>query len=85
MQSNGKRLVVCVANERNEESLMRHRIYVQIPDPEGAKHGMVRVIDEDDEDYLFPEAFFVPLDLSHAASQFLGAAGTGLVGPTGSR
>jgi hypothetical protein len=85
MQSSAKRLVVCVANEGNEESLVRHRIYVQIPDAEGAKHGMVRVIDEDDEDYLFPEAFFVPLDLSNAASKLLGPAGAGLVGPIGSR
>ena len=32
-------------------------------DPDAAKHGEIRVIDESGEDYLYPENFFAPIEL----------------------
>jgi hypothetical protein len=42
------------------------------PKPEAARLGMVRVIDESGEDYLYPSALFVPIDLPPAVVQALG-------------
>ena len=61
--SNGRRLVVCVNNEDYQASLDLQRIYVTVPDALAREHGMVRVIDESAEDYLFPEEYFVPVEL----------------------
>jgi hypothetical protein len=33
----------------------------------GARH-FVRVVDESGEDYLYPESYFVPIDLPQAAA-----------------
>jgi hypothetical protein len=34
-----------------------------MPDAEATKHGQLRVIDESGEDYLYPQAFFVAVEL----------------------
>jgi hypothetical protein len=39
-----------------------------MPDPETKKLGMIRVIDESDEDYLFPAALFLPITLPDDAA-----------------
>jgi hypothetical protein len=55
--------VICVINEGYPVSLDVRKIYQTLPDPLGAKHGMIRVIDESDEDYLYPASWFVPIEL----------------------
>src|SRR5205085_7059667 len=55
--------VVCVANKGNEVSLQLWKIYKALPDAEAELEGMLRVVDEDGEDYLFPEENFVPIEL----------------------
>jgi hypothetical protein len=55
------------------------KIYRLIPDNAGAKHGLVRVVDEMREDYLFPKEYFVPLRLPLAAGirlQYYAVGGT---------
>jgi hypothetical protein len=59
----GRRLVVCVNNEDYPVSLELRKIYVALPDRTASQHGMIRVIDESGEDYLFPEEFFVAIEL----------------------
>lgn len=34
-----------------------------LDDEFGAEHGLVRVIDESGEDYLYPADFFAPIEL----------------------
>ena len=58
------RYVVCVSNGGYSASLERRKIYQAIPDPQGAAHNMVRVVDESGEDYLYPADYFVPITLS---------------------
>jgi hypothetical protein len=53
-----KQLVVCVNNEGYSVSLERRKIYVALRDPVAEKHGLVRVIDESGDDYLYPKTFF---------------------------
>ena len=51
-------LVVCVDNESHPASLEKEKLYLKLPDSVAAKRGLVRIIDESGEDYLYPEAFF---------------------------
>jgi len=57
-----KTYVVCILNEGYEESLELRKIYELLPDEEAAKDGFVRVVDED-EDYLYPDNWFLPIQL----------------------
>ena len=59
--------VICVRNESYPASLELRRVYRVLPDPEAAGHKMLRVVDESGEDYLYPEDFFVPVELPRAA------------------
>jgi len=58
-----KQFAVCLRNDGYEVSLERRKIYQVLPDLEAAKHRQVRVIDESGEDYLYPQNFFVPIEL----------------------
>ena len=53
-----ERFVVCLNNEGYEVSLEARKIYWVIPDKLGEEHGLVRVIDESGEDYLYPDIAF---------------------------
>jgi len=63
MQKRLRQFVVCVRNEGYDVSLERRKIYVSLADDEAAKHGLMRVVDESGEDYLYPLAFFAPIEL----------------------
>jgi len=58
-----KRFVVCVRNTGYPASLELRKIYQALPDADAEAHHLVRVIDESGEDYLYPEKFFLALDL----------------------
>ena len=67
--------VVCINNEGYRASLELRKIYQALPDEKAAKHNLMRVVDESGEDYLYPERFFVPIQLPEAAEEaFLHAA-----------
>ena len=66
-----KQFVVCVTNEGYQASLEVRKIYEVVPDRGACEHGHVRVIDESGEDYLYPEAFFVAIDLPQSAEKAL--------------
>ena len=55
--------VVCVKNEGYEASLELRKIYRLLPDEKASDVGMVRVVDESGEDYLYPKDYFVPIEL----------------------
>jgi hypothetical protein len=56
-------LILCLRNKGYEASLERRKIYKVLPDRDAAAHGLVRVIDESGEDYLYPATFFARLTL----------------------
>ena len=58
-----KHFVICVNNEGYEVSLEPRKLYVNVPDPDSEKLGLLRVIDESGEDYLFPQTNFVSIEL----------------------
>ena len=67
------RFVICVKNGRYKASLEVRKIYRVLDDPAAEAEALLRVIDESGEDYLFPESFFVPVELpAKAAPAFKG-------------
>jgi hypothetical protein len=61
------RFAVCVSNDDFPASLEVRKIYEVIPDEAAARHKLVRIVDESGEDYLYPEDYFVPIEIPHAA------------------
>ena len=64
------KFVICVRNEECED-LEPRKLYRVLPDEAAAADGYVRVIDESGEDYLYPQAYFLPIDLPKAAEKAL--------------
>lgn len=57
------RYVVCVKNDDYPASLELRKLYAAIPDKTADKAGLIRIIDESGEDYLYPTNYFVALKL----------------------
>jgi hypothetical protein len=55
------KFVLCVAQDRGD--LRRATLYRLIPDADARKDGLLRVIDDSGEDYLYPAEFFVPISV----------------------
>lgn len=64
------RFVLCIRNEECED-LEPRKIYQVLPDESSTDDGYIRVIDESGEDYLYPQDYFVPIDLPHAVQKAL--------------
>ena len=62
-----QRFVLCVKNDNYPVSLEVRKVYRAILDEAAAARHFVRVIDESGEDYLFPDSYFVAIDLPQAA------------------
>ena len=60
---------VCIDNAGYPASLELRKIYQVLPDEKAAKHNLVRVIDESGEDYLFPDDYFVAIEVPKAAEK----------------
>ncbi len=56
-------LVLCLQNEGYEVSLERRKIYEAVADAAASREGLLRVIDESGDDYLYPEDYFVAITL----------------------
>ncbi len=65
-----KKYLLCVRNQGCED-LEPRKLYEQLPDAAGAEEGCVRVVDESGEDYLYPAAYFVAVDLPRAVERTL--------------
>ena len=66
--------MVCLANTGYKASLVVRRIYEAIPDAEASSQGLLRVVDESGEDYLFPQTLFEAIELPTGLKRKLGAA-----------
>jgi len=63
MAGKSKGLVICVKNDGYAVSLERRKLYVVRADMRAAKHGQLRIVDESGEDYLYPQEYFVAVEL----------------------
>lgn len=66
--------VVCVDNDGYAASLERRKIYIALRDNLAEQHGMMRIIDESGEDYLYPKEFFRTIALPQALKKAVFAA-----------
>lgn len=73
------RFAVCIKNAGYLASLELRKLYQVIDDAEGERDGMIRVVDESGEDYLFPADMFVfaPLPESVEEAVLLATATAG--------
>lgn len=67
MKQRAGEFVICVRNEGFRASLELRKLYQKLTHPSAAEHGQVRVVDESGEDYLFPEKYFVAVELPDSA------------------
>lgn len=63
--------VVCVDNTDYPASLERRKLYQVLPDAQAEQHSLVRVLDESGEDYLYPAAYFLAVELPQQVQQAL--------------
>jgi hypothetical protein len=73
-KTQSKQLVVCLSNNDYQASLEKRKIYVSLRDPSAEKRGLIRVIDESGEDYLYPRIFFRSIVLPQSLKRALMAA-----------
>lgn len=69
-----ERFVVCLSNEGFEAALEPRKIYPSLRDSEAEREGLLRVVDEPGEDYLYPAAMFEPVTVSERAVKVLARA-----------
>jgi hypothetical protein len=61
------RFAICVRNAGVPASLELRKVYRLVVDAAAASQSLVRVVDESGEDYLYPNTFFVPIEVPKAA------------------
>ena len=61
---------LCIEN-RDCDDLEKRKIYQILPDEEAAQEGYLRVVDESREDYLYPESYFILVELPRKAKDAL--------------
>jgi hypothetical protein len=61
---------LCIEN-RDCDDLEKGKVYQVLSDDSASKEGYLRVVDESAEDYLYPESYFVLLDLPKKAENAL--------------
>jgi len=66
---------ICIDTGGDTVSLELRKVYRVLADARADKAGMVRVIDESGEDYLYPREAFVPIDLPDDACRLLARLG----------
>jgi hypothetical protein len=73
MAKENYRFALCVEN-KDCEDLEKQKIYEVIPDEDAAKEGYFTVIDESGEDYLYPQSYFILVQLPREANEALRVA-----------
>jgi hypothetical protein len=61
---------LCIEN-KDCEDLEKRKIYQMVRDVESEKEGYIRVIDESGEDYLYPQSYFVVVQLPREVQEAL--------------
>ena len=65
------RYALCVKNRGYAAALEVRKLYRVLSDHVAEKRGLLRVVDESGESYLYPAGFFLSIDLPRAAIRVL--------------
>ena len=66
-----QQLAICLRNDGYEASLEVRKVYSVLSDAVAVEHGMIRVIDESGEDYLYPRDYFIGVELPQSVKEAL--------------
>jgi hypothetical protein len=69
MRRSDLQFVVCIKNKDYPAALELRKLYQVVSDGQAAKLHQLRVIDESGEDYLYPEEYFVAVQLPQSAEK----------------
>ncbi len=61
--------LLCIKNDNYPALLEVRKVYQVIPDATAAARGLVRILDESGEDYLYPQDYFISIELPQAAAK----------------
>lgn len=64
------RYAICLKNKGSEDLIVR-KVYQVLPDKNAEKKGLLRIIDESGEDYLYPANYFFFVDLPQKVERAL--------------
>ncbi len=64
------RFALCIKNDDCED-LEKRKLYQALPDDDAAKEGYIRIVDESGEDYLYPDSYFILVNLPREAQDAL--------------
>ena len=65
-----RRFLLCIRNTGCDD-LELHKVYERLPDTVATRERYVRVVDESQEDYLYPETYFVAVEIPRRAERAL--------------
>ncbi len=69
-KNENKKFALCIES-KDCEDLEKRKIYQVLPDDEAEKEGYLRIIDESGEDYLYPQSYFILIQLPREAQKAL--------------
>lgn len=64
--------VLCI-EDKDADDIEKGKVYRVLHDSRAEKDGFIRIVDESAEDYLYPESYFVPINLPVEAQKALSA------------
>jgi hypothetical protein len=64
------RFAICLKNKGSEDLVIR-KVYQVLPDEAAEQKGLLRIIDESGEDYLYPASYFFLIDLPQKVERTL--------------
>jgi len=69
MRAPTKPFALCIDNTAYRASLIPGKVYPILPDLQAARDGLVRIVDESGEDYLYHKDHFVFVDFPSAVKR----------------
>jgi hypothetical protein len=72
-ESEEQSFALCIENKECED-LEKRKIYRVLPDDEAAKEGYLRIVDESGVDCLYPQSYFILVELPREAQDALQVA-----------
>ena len=64
------RFYICVVDDARED-LQKGKVYVVLPDATAERDGFLRVVDDSGDDYLYPVAYFMSVNLPRDVEKML--------------
>ena len=68
-----KSYVLCVRND-DADDLQELKLYQVLPDEDAAEDGLLRIVDDSGEDFLYPKSYFVSIELPQTAKRMLSSS-----------